>query len=325
MTKLIILQNDYHQIDTLLLENESVTEVMIADHLCGFDCHYQNWILEKIESFAAILQRRITVCTSYVLESYIKEKYQWLDFEFLIYDSYEAFHGCNTHPELSFQNFICCFNGSDHVSRKLLVALLYRFGWFNAETCSKNFSFSIDAIDGHIKDYVGDANQYYLKFFIGDDSGTTSFFERIYSFGHNRFDHAENIHTLQIPICKSFLHLISETMATSYYPMITEKVFYSIVSRGLYLAWAPVHWHSHLENHFGFKKYDKIFDYRFDTIENPVERIIELISMIAKFSILSTDDWRDLYQTELDTIEYNYDHYFSQNYLKKLSEIDTRT
>jgi len=42
--------------------------------------------------------------------------------------------------------------------------------------------------------------------------------------------------------------------------------------------------------------------------------------MISKFKNLSVDDWRDLYLLEQDTIEYNYDHYFSKKYLKKLEK-----
>lgn len=67
-----------------------------------------------------------------------------------------------------------------------------------------------------------------------------------------------------------------------------------------------------------FRKYDKIFDYRFDSVQNPVERLVELMSTLAKFSVLSPEDWRDLYEMEIDTIEYNYDHYFSGSYLETL-------
>jgi hypothetical protein len=40
--------------------------------------------------------------------------------------------------------------------------------------------------------------------------------------------------------------------------------------------------------------------------------------MISKFSVLSKDDWHDLYLLQQDEIEYNYDHYFSGNYLTHL-------
>jgi hypothetical protein len=68
----------------------------------------------------------------------------------------------------------------------------------------------------------------------------------------------------------------------------------------------------------GFKAYDKIFDYRFDTVENPVERLMCLVEMLTKFEKLSQDDWMDLYRLETDAIEFNYDHYFSKNYIKCL-------
>ena len=109
-------------------------------------------------------------------------------------------------------------------------------------------------------------------------------------------------------------------MATSYVPFVTEKFLYSIVTRGLFLAYAQPGWHDHLEKYYGFKKYTKLFDYRFDTIENPVERLVEMITMISKFSKLSPGDWHDLYQLEQNTIEYNYDHYFSKGYLSCLQQ-----
>ena len=37
-----------------------------------------------------------------------------------------------------------------------------------------------------------------------------------------------------------------------------------------------------------------------------------------QISSLSSADWHDLYQLESDTIEHNYDHYFSGTYLKSL-------
>ena len=46
------------------------------------------------------------------------------------------------------------------------------------------------------------------------------------------------------------------------------------------------------------------------------------MSMVSKFSNLSIADWHDLYLIEQDTIEYNYEHYFSGNYLKILELYD---
>ena len=101
---------------------------------------------------------------------------------------------------------------------------------------------------------------------------------------------------------------------------MTEKFLYSIVTRGLFLAYAQPEWHQHLEKYYGFKKYTQLFDYRFDSIQNPVERLTELMTMISKFSLLTPHEWHDLYLLEQDTIEYNYDHYFSGDYLKCLKQ-----
>jgi hypothetical protein len=205
------------------------------------------------------------------------------------------------------------------VSRRLLVSILKRFGYFNTNYCSKNFSYSTNVLDGHVTDYVDD-NSFYRKFFISPLS--EEFFQKINSFGHVRYDHKNNIYNLENIITKSFLHIVSETIATSYYPFVTEKFLYSVVTRGLFLAYAHPGWHDHLEKYYGFKRYTKLFDYRFDAIENPVERLIELMSIISKFSKLSSDDWRDLYLLQQDEIEYNYNHYFSGDYLKHLKQYE---
>ena len=79
-------------------------------------------------------------------------------------------------------------------------------------------------------------------------------------------------------------------------------------------------WHDHLEKYYGFKKYTRLFDYSFDSIQNPVERLVELMCMISKFSNLTAQDWHDLYLIEQETIEYNYNHYFSGDYLQCLEQ-----
>ena len=40
----------------------------------------------------------------------------------------------------------------------------------------------------------------------------------------------------------------------------------------------------------------------FDEITNPIKRLIEILTMLHKFSLLSKADWNDLYLMEQDTI-----------------------
>jgi len=294
---------------------------LLIDHMGGFCIDLQNKILKRLNDFASQENKIFDITVHQFFTSNIIAKYPNLKITFSIEVQERTntghFYNYNMHPELDYKNFVCSFNGTSHVSRKLLVSIIKKFDWFNSEYCSKNFQFDSAIIDGHLGDFLlPDQHQVYNKFFISSDSD--KFFNTINSFGHVQFDHKQNIYNLENKLTKSFLHIVSETKATSYYPFVTEKFLYSIVTRGLFLAYAQPGWHDHVEKYYGFKRYTKLFDYRFDNIQNPVERLVELMCMISKFSKLSVQDWHDLYLMEQDTIEYNYDHYFSNRYLEHL-------
>ena len=295
-------------------------QINLHDHLGGFDENFNNALLQTLQDKVSA-NSQLLVFTGYIADEKIRNKYPNLILKYYLKAMfklmYSQFNGYNVHPDIDFKNFVCSFNGTNHVSRNLLTACLHKFDWFNPEYSSKNQTYSVNTVDGHIKDFVPCHDNFYRKFFISEHS--EDFFQTVYTFGHNRFGHSKNIFNLEHKITKSFLHIVSETMATSYVPFVTEKFLYSIVTRGLFLAYAQPGWHEYLEKYYGFKKYNKLFDYRFDSITNPVERLIELITMVGKFKNLSVADWTDLYQLELDTIEYNYDHYFSSDYVKRLT------
>lgn len=289
-------------------------QIWLGDTLGGFDSSYHNSIFDRLE---LLTKDKLFIWHDQVFSDAVKQQYTkfdfGVDFPTFIWNGFEEYR---QHPEVDYQNFICSFNGSTHVSRRLLTAALNKFGLFNPDYCSKNFTFIVDQLDGHINDITGDNSRFYRKFFIGDD--TESFASMINVFNHDRYDHKSNIHNLDAKITKSFVHLVSESMATSYTPYVTEKFLYSVVTRGLFIAYAQPGWHAHVEKYYGFKPYSKIFDYGFDSVLNPIERLVVLFSMLSKFRNMSVSDWQDLYQMESDTVKYNYDHYFSKQYLKVL-------
>jgi hypothetical protein len=316
-----MIRISYPYAEILKSGKELGDSVCLVDHIGGFDAKKTNHILHILNQSP----RCNRVIWHQLLDSSMTAMYPNLSIEFDadLQNSLnlDFLHNYQVHPTQKFQNFLCSFNGSPHLSRKLLVAILHRMGWFDPITCSKNFQFSKDILDGHLEDFLDQqSHRFYRHFFLAKDS--ENFFQTVNSFGHVRFDHNSNIHNLEQKLTESFLHIVSETMATSYYPFVTEKFLYSIVTRGLFLAYAQPGWHDHLERYYGFQKYNKIFDYRFDEIQNPVKRLVEMMSMIAKFSMLSSDDWRDLYEMEINTIEHNYNHYFSGDYLKKLKNLE---
>lgn len=307
----------YEQYETFSINNQT-TELYLHDSLDGFDLNLRSPVLDRLSKL--VPDRPLTVASEYIVNKQIKNNYPNFNFVFSVNNHnrvIDQFREYNIHPDLKFKNFVCSFNGSPHVSRKMLVSIIKKLDWFNSEYCSKNFQFDSAIIDGHIGDFLlPDQHRFYNKFFMSSDSD--NFFNTINSFGHVQYNHKQNIYNLEDKLTKSFLHIVSETMATSYYPFVTEKFLYSIVTRGLFLAYAQPGWHDYVEKYYGFKTYTKLFDYRFDTIQNPVERLVELMCMISKFSKLSVQDWHDLYLMEQDTIEYNYDHYFSNRYIEHL-------
>ena len=299
----------------------SITDVIkIEDHLNGFDHNLHNPFLEHLNSIAV---NQPSVIIGHIATDKIKNCYPNLDFYLSDLYSEQVFPMFKDYinpPAINYKNFICSFNGSDHISRRLLTAILQKFKWFNTDYCTKNFVFSLDSLDGQIEEYVGDQIEFYRNFFISKDS--LLFFQSINSFGHVRFDHNNNIYNLQQKLTESFIHVVSETLGTSYWPMITEKFLYSVVTKGLFVTYGPPGWHTLTEQYLGFKQYKKLFDYTFDQVNNPVLRLIELMSMLSKFSMLTVSEWQDLYRIEQDTIDYNYDHYHSGRYLENLKKYE---
>lgn len=321
MLKLTPLELQNYTPNMILEQGQLPNTLVLIDHLKGFDIHGHNEVLDDVDRQAREAGVCLRTVTNYIPDEDLVVRYPNLRLAHHLNGyTWDPIKNYGQHPEVRFENFICNFNGTNYISRELLVAALHKFGWFNPEYCSKNFTSNQDTLDDYIQQYTGNDAIIYRKFFIGEDS--QKFFGSIINHGRNmelKYQHGENIQNLDSKITRSFVNVISETLGESYYPFYTEKLIFSLATRGLFVAMAQPGWHRHLEKYFGFKKY-KIFDYRFDDIANPVERAVELISMLYKFSNLSTSDWQDLYLMELDTIEFNYHHFMSGNYRKCLRE-----
>ena len=299
-----------------------------TDHIGGFSSDFHNIYFDKLESFGT----NRNIYYDCLLEDSVHDIYDNLNIQFKLNACEDmqnlglitSLFTYDTHPDNTFDNFICSFNGSDDYGRQFLVSMMYRHGWFNTDYCSKNFISSYDRIDGNLEHFLDkDDIEMYRKLIIGSGASDNfaSFLNNTngFSFNKSAYDYRTDITHIENKITSSFVHLVSESMMTSYHPYITEKAFYSIVSRGLYITYGQPGWHRFFEKYYGFKKYDKIFDYSFDEITNPIKRLVEIFTMLYKFSFLSEHDWHDLYLMEQDTIDYNYEHYFSKNFLNKLS------
>lgn len=293
-------------------------QIALADHLDGFDPEYNNWVLDRLDRYAGEQDFAYEIFGWQPVLPAVKRRYKNLIFRFYhdaVYCNWNGLKEYDLHPPLRYRNFACSFNGSSHVSRRLLVAIMHRYGWFDPEFSTKNFVFGTDVLDGHLQEYGPDYNVLHHKIFIG--AGAEDFFQTKYTMDYNdhgRYEHVTNLSRLETALTGSFLHLVSETMATSHNPCITEKFLYSICTRGLFVTYGQPGWHRYIQQYFGFKLYDKIFDYGFDTISNPVHRLVQLVSMLSRFRPMSALDWHDLYLLELPNIEFNLDHFRSGRY-----------
>jgi hypothetical protein len=304
--------------------------IILFDDLGGFDSSLNNKVINYLKS----VNCNKPIATEYIISDEMKKLWSPLDISVSVDLKNNADlkynHGYTTHPEIQYDNFLCSFNNSINHGRELLTSSLKKFGLFDETYCSKYFK-SGEFYLWRILQDIKSTNVVCTKFFTHNNE----FLSNDFVFKNNGWDFElessepygftmmrKNIYNLEHKLTQSFVHLVSESKSHSYYPFITEKFLYSIITRGLFVTYGQPHWHSHVEKYYGFKKYDKIFDYSFDEIKNPMERVVSLISMVHKFSLLSVDDWNDLYQMESDTIEYNYDHYFSNGYLKQMRKYE---
>lgn len=301
-------------------------EIILNDHINGFDSNYCSTVLDQAQQRASNNDQLVVVQYVHPLESrdrlLIQNNYPNLDIKWnwnlaksrSPIANPDIMKEQTIHPPQTFDSFLCSFNGTPHVGRMLLVSMIYKMGWYDPEFVSKNFLFTNTEVENHIHD-LSDNPVVHTRL-IGQVAET--FAQSINSFDYSRMAHAHNRSVLSQRVAGAFVHLVSETMATSRVPFYTEKFFHSIVNRGLFVCYAQPGYHRSLETIFGFRLYKKLFDYDFDLIVNPVSRLIRMAEMLGKFNGLSSLDWHDLYQLEIDTIEYNHDHFYSRKYLDNL-------
>ena len=295
-------------------------QIRIEDHIEGFNKYYKNDLLDILNSRDT--SEKIEVWLEFYLPDVVKSNYPNLDIKFDIQNqekiNLQAMRGYQYTGNNAYDNFTCTLLGSMHVSRILLASIMSKSQLWNDDYCTKNFKFNWDQVDGIIMDYTGNKEHIYNKFFI-DHSDMD---KKIVSIDYDHCNTLHNIHAIEPLIKNSCITIVAEAVGESYVPAVTEKFLQNVVTKTLFLGYAQPGWHQTLKEQYGFKLYDNIFNYSFDKIKNPVYRLIRLMEMISKFRYLTRHDWHEMYLTEQDNIEYNYNHYYSKEYLTCLKQFD---
>ena len=315
-----IMTND--RIEYLLNCQSYTFPLLVEDHWGGVDQDFTNPILDRVAGFARSTGQKGMVIVDSPWQTRLAEAYPDLDFRYRhVREIWDSFYDYNQHPDHDYQNFVCSLNGWPTVERRLLMGALHRMGWFDRAYSTKNFAFEWDQIWGDVNRYCDhDDAVVYSKFFQGNNS----FNHEVFGVDYNTVmpadsphanDIIRNLHALDRRLTQSFVQVSAETTGMKYHPFYTEKFLFSIVTRGLFVFFAQPGWHQGLVDFYGFRLYDKVFDYDFDQEINPIKRMTKLICMLSRFSRLNRDDWRDLYLMQQTEIEYNYDRYFSRDWL----------
>ena len=167
------------------------TPIVILDNLGQFTLDNRNPLFDRLSQH--LLDKPIPVYTEYIFDDSVKNLYPNLDLRFSFDEHvkcayFESFQEYVTPDQLAFKNFLCSFNGeSSHVGRRLLVAIIKKFNYYHRDYVSKNLTFTVDELDGHIVDICGEHERFYRKFFISSDSET--FFQETNNFDYQRLDH----------------------------------------------------------------------------------------------------------------------------------------
>lgn len=304
--------------------------IRLCDHLNGFDAQGRNWILDQLQQRSREQNIRPEVYYHQILPQWVMDNYPELDIRFDSLWQWDLnFRILETHkqfPEQTFDNFLVTMLGSAHQGRMLLCAALANQGWLDFRYSKKNFQFTLDQLDGTIQQLASpDLEPQYHQRLVNpahSDVFTTNQHGDLED-QYRQSAWLDKLDKLVPNLTQSFVHLVSETLPTSTVPFVTEKFLHSVVTKGLFVTYAQPYWHEYVKKYYGFMMYEKIFDYSFDNNQDPIGRLLDIVDMLMPYSQLSKQDWHDLYLIEKPTVEFNLDHYLSEDYLRHMEGFDT--
>ena len=293
-------RKSFHDLGSWIKKITPSGEIIYYDHLGGFDAVGNNEVLHTVEPGS-------TVRTEYLLPLEIKQLYPSLDIKFdaeLMIENNLLQQAVAWPNKINkeYKNFLCCFNYGYHSGRELLVSKLFQLKWFNFDYCTKGFSIQSTSIDLSVEE----------KIFRQQTSVIPKLIE---------YNLTQDLILLSPMIQKSFVQLVSETLPDSYVPFPTEKIVFPIINQTLWVAYAPPGYHSWIKKYLGLRHYS-VFDYAFDSIQDPVERLDRLTTMLEPFSKMSDSQWQEIYQQEIETIEFNFNHVTSGAFIEHLRQFD---
>lgn len=258
----------------------------------------------------------------------IKERYNWpvIDYFHHIFAASDWFRGYRLNAGITALNeriikkkFIT-FNritGNSRVYRSLFVAELAKRNLlpFGHISYSKNCPIHGNFIDNL---HSATTNNLITKEYCDEVSAILTSIP-----GELRIDnqHAEFIQNDSMTLgpmdklMESFVYIVTETCFWDTKKHLTEKIFKPIVLKQPFVLLGSQNNLSYLKE-YGFKTFDKWWNEDYDKCSDPIQRINKVCDIIENICSLSQSDLQDLALEMEETLEYNYNRFFSKTFVQ---------
>jgi len=115
---------------------------------------------------------------------------------------------------------------------------------------------------------------------------------------------------------ESFVYVVTETCYWERKCHLTEKIFKPIVSKMPFILVGPAHNLEYLRS-YGFQTFDYWWDESYDDIEDPILRMKEISCVLEGICKLPTKDLEVTLQEMQSVLDYNYNLFYSQNFIDR--------
>jgi hypothetical protein len=112
----------------------------------------------------------------------------------------------------------------------------------------------------------------------------------------------------------SFLHVVTETCFWDQKKHLTEKIFKPIVLKQPFVLLGSEGNLSYLKE-YGFKTFDKWWDESYDQCKDPIQRLSKVCDIVENICKLSHHDLSDLMLEMEDTLEHNFNRFYSKQFI----------
>jgi hypothetical protein len=115
-------------------------------------------------------------------------------------------------------------------------------------------------------------------------------------------------------LMESFLHVVTETCFWDNRTHLTEKIFKPIVAKQPFLLLGCTKNLSYLKS-YGFKTFDSWWDESYDQIDNPINRIQAVVSIIKDICNTPNDELERMLQGMNYVLDHNYNLFYSKDFI----------